>query len=133
MDKMQVAIDLMSCFEGSFINHNGEIIVHPRTNQYFAMRNCETMLDVKCKVLEWLSRSACKSEPYRTKAANENLHRFMLNGINQFLGTNFSYADMYLIYTYLGNACNHERTIRFVESGYDLDMLRRMKNETDPV
>ena len=44
----------------------------------------------------------------------------MLDGINMFLHTNFSFDDMETIYTYLGNACNHERTLKFVRSGYDM-------------
>ncbi len=31
---------------------------------------------------------------------------------------------MKIIYTYLGNACNHAKTIRFIESGYDLEVLK---------
>lgn len=128
MDKRQVGIELIACFDGSYINRNGEFIAHPRTNQYFILRNCETLLDVKCKVLEWLSRAAYKSQPYNTEAANKRLHRFMLDGINKYLGTDFTHEDMELIYTYLGNACNHQRTVRFVESGYDMDILREIEN-----
>ena len=47
----------------------------------------------------------------------------MLDGINMFLHTDFSFDDMEIIYTYLGNACNHKKTIRFIESGYDMHVL----------
>ena len=126
MDKLQSGMELRACFPGSFINRNGEFIAHPRTNQSFILRNCETPLDVKCKVLEWLSRAAYKTAPYCNEVLNERLHRFMLNGINKYLGTDFTHEDMELIYTYLGNACNHKRTIHFVESGYDMEILRRI-------
>ena len=48
----------------------------------------------------------------------------MLNGINDFLGTRFSADDIEQIYTYLGNRVNHQRTVRFVESGYDMEVLK---------
>lgn len=28
------------------------------------------------------------------------------------------------IYTYLGNACNHKKTLKFIESGYDMSILK---------
>lgn len=130
MDKLEVGMELMRCFPGSFINHNGEFIAHPHTNQYFILRNCESRLEVKCKVLEWLSRAAYKTTPYKSKAANERFHRFMLDGINQYLGTDFTHENMELIYTYLGNSCNHLLTIVFVDSGYNMDILRRRENES---
>lgn len=114
---------LMNCFDGSFINQFGEFIAHDKANEYFTLKNCETELDIKCKMLEWFSRGAHKTEPFRSEKKNDELHAFMLNGINKFLGTSFTEKDMGIIYTYLGNACNHEKTIRFIESGYDFNIL----------
>lgn len=117
---------LMNCFPNSIINQNGEFIAHIKANEYFILRDCKTELDVKCKVLEWLSRGAYKTEPYRRKDKNIEFHRFMRGGINAFLGVHFSEDDMELIYTYLGNCCNHQRTIRFIESGYDMSVLKQV-------
>lgn len=114
---------LMNCFPHSIINQNGEFIAHVKSNTYFVLRDCKTELDVKCKVLECLSRSAYKTEPYRDKDKNKEFHEFMRSGINRFLGVHFSESDMETIYTYLGNACNHKKTIKFVESGYDMGIL----------
>ena len=113
---------LMAAFPNSSINQCGEFIAHHEANEYFMLKDCETELDVKCKVLEWLSRAAHKTAPFGERK-NEKFHRFMLNGINQFLGTNFTREDMEQIYTYLGNRCNHEKTTRFVRSGYDMGLL----------
>lgn len=119
----KTAIRLMGCFPKSFINHNGEFIAHERTNTYFNLFNCENDFDVKCKVLEWLSRAASKGEPYRTAKSNLAFQRFMQDGVNRYLETEFSQADFDDIYTYLGNACNHEKTRRFILSGYDMSIL----------
>ena len=117
---------LMKCFENSFINHNGEFIAHSKANAYFILHSCETELDVKCKVLEWLSRDAYKICPFGSDRKNKEFHKFMLNGINEFLGTEFTENDIDTIYTYLGNACHHSLTIKFIESGYDLSILERI-------
>lgn len=115
---------LMYCFPNSFINQNYEFIAHKETNQYFSLDNCENELDIKCKLLEWFSRPAYKTEPYSSKKKNNELHSFMADGVNEFLDTNFNEKDFELVYTYLGNACNHKRTIKFIESGYDMNVLK---------
>lgn len=118
---------LMSCFPRSYINQHGEFITHEIANEYFILKNCENELDVKCKVIEWFSRGAYKAEPYGTRKKNNEFHKFMLDGINKFLGTKFTENDMELIYTYLGNAVDHELTIKFICSGYDLEVLKEKR------
>lgn len=129
MDKFEMALKLMQSFPGSFINRNGEFIAHKNSNTYLVFSNCETLKDLQCKVLEWFSRAAHKTEPYYTKKSNDKFHHFMLDGVNDFMGTAFTFDDMDLIYTYLGNACNHALTVKFVESGYDLGILRKHMTE----
>ena len=80
--------------------------------------------DIDYKVLEWLSRSACKGQPYSQEWRNRKYRKRMLDGINDYMDTNFAEDEMMEIYTYIGNACNHQRTIKFVESGYDLKVLK---------
>ena len=120
---------LMGCFPRSFLNQHGEFIAHDKANAYFILHNCETELDVKCKVLEWFSRDAFKTEPFGTKRKNDEFHKFMLDGINKFLETSFTEDDMEQIYIYLGNACRHEKTIKFVCSGYDFAVLKSETKE----
>lgn len=129
MDKSEMSLKLTKSFPGSFFIPNGEFIAHKKSNTYLAFANCETEQDLQCKILEWFSRAAYKTEPYYMDKSNDKFHRFMLDGVNDFLGTAFTFDDMELIYTYLGNACNHALTVKFVESGYDLDILRKKAAE----
>lgn len=123
MVSWEITQKLCRCFNGSFISGAEEFIAHEKANEYFILHNCETELDVKCKVLEWFSRGAYKTEPYRSKKKNDEFHEFMLNGINHFLGTEFNEDDIEEIYIHLGNACNHQKTILFIESGYDMEVF----------
>lgn len=123
MNQWNMAIRLMNCFPGSFINHNGEFIAHLKSNTYLCLADCESEQDIMCKVLEWLSRAASKGEPYRSNKANQRFQQFMQDGINQYLGTAFSHDDFDEIYTYIGNCCNHQKTLRFLESGFDMALL----------
>ena len=74
--------------------------------------------------LEWLSREAFKSQHFDSESRNKQVHRYHRMGINRFCGTDFTEMDMRLIYTYLGNRCNHEKTLRFIRSGYDMEVLK---------
>lgn len=106
-----------------FINRKNELIVVPDWNIYFGLSNVETPLDLKCKVVEWLSRPSCKGvSDYWQKRV-----RAIVNG---YLGTDFDQNEMERIYTYLGNAIDHEKTIRFVESGFDLTSLPELPIHT---
>ena len=120
----EITLKLVHSFSQSFINGGLEFIAHKKANEYFRLEDCKCEFDVKCKVLEWLSRGAYKTEPFDSESKNEEFHEFMLNGINKYLGTKFSYDDMEIIYTYLGNRCNHERTVAFINSGYDMAVLK---------
>lgn len=115
---------LEKAFPQSYVNCSLEFIAHEEANEYFRLEDCENEFDVKCKVLEWLSRGSHKTCPFNSNIKNKRFHNFMLNGINDFLGTDFTEDDMDIIYTYLGNRCNHKRTIKFIESGYDVAALK---------
>lgn len=123
---LKVISRLLSCFPNSSINENFEFIAHKKANEYFSLRDCYEEIDVKCKVLEWLSRGAFKTEPFSSDCKNKEFHDFMRNGINKFLGTSFTEEEMEQIYTYLGNRCNHVRTLKFIEYGYDLSVLKKV-------
>lgn len=129
MVDFEILSRLMRAFPQSFINYKGEIILHRYANVYICLQNCETELDVKCKILEWCSRSASCAMPYRSKAKNKQFHEFMLNGINEYLGTAFTTEDMETIYNYLGNAIKHEKTIEFIEkTHYNMDFFDQFKD-----
>lgn len=115
---------LAVAFPKSFINSALEFIAHKEANQYFRLEDCNNEFDVKCKVLEWLSRGAHKTCPFHTNLKNERFHNFMLNGINDFLGTDFTEDDMAIIYQKLGNRVRHSLTEQFVNSGYDMAVLK---------
>ncbi|MCM3294244.1 hypothetical protein M3661_29595 [Paenibacillus sp. MER 180] len=100
----------------AFINSRDELIVEPKNNVYFKLTDIKTEMDLKAKVIAWLSRPSCKGvSPYFQKR---------IRGIlNDFLGTNFSVDQMMVIYTYLGNGCNGSLCVQFIESGYDMSIL----------
>lgn len=114
---------LKCAFPKTIINEYMEVIVEPKANEYFLTADCYTKEEIQAKVLEWLSRGACKTEPYQSKRKNQEFREYMQNGINAYLGMDFTQEDFEKIYQYLGNRVNHEKTIRFIKSGFDMSVL----------
>lgn len=123
----QILTKLFFAFPNGFINHNLEFIADPHhcVNSYFRLEDCETEEDVAAKILEWLSREAYKSLHFNSDRRNRQVHEYHLKGINAFCGTVFNEDDIEEIYTYLGNRVNHQKTLEFIRSGYDLAVLKK--------
>lgn len=145
-------IKLQSIFEDSFINDELEFIaIHyiylqsiygeyttinnkrirvPKrgifVNLYFLVENIQTKDEVKCKVLEYFSRPAHKTM-YGSETTDDLIHQYILDCINQYLNTDFDEDDISLIYTRLGNGVNRPLALKFIESGYDLKVLKQRK------
>lgn len=115
-ERREIRDKLRLAFPRYFVNSLFEIIVYPARNTYFSLEGVETEEELKAKVLEWCSREASKS----TSRPSQKYH---LTGINLFLGTDFTQEDMVEIYTYLGNRCNHAKTLQFIQAGYDMAVL----------
>lgn len=123
--KMPIYVtNLMILFNNSFINCVNELILIPKTNLYLCLDDVESELDLKCKVIEYCSRDAYKSMYFDSIAENIEYHDYVIERINEYLGTYFDETDMELIYTELGNGVNHDLTIKFVESNYDMNILK---------
>ena len=121
--------DLLDLFPNSYINENDEFIAVPRTNLYFLLGNVNSLLELKCKVLEWFSRDAFKSMNFRSKWRNEEYRDGIREKINDFLGTDFTRDDIGLIYTYLGNNINRDLCIKFIESDYNLQVIKNYEKQ----
>lgn len=125
---------LTECFPYSFINKNNEFIglweyKDTAVNSWFRLDNVSSELELKCKVLEYFSRPSFKGftfcdQPYSKRVIGEEIYEYHLDGINEFLGTDFNKHDIEKIYAWLGNGVNRKLCIKFIQSGYDLSILK---------
>ncbi len=123
--------NVMAYFPKSYINRCGELILSERGNVYFTTGNCEYKTDIICKLLEWCSRPVAKGQAYASTKRNKEWREELLRGFNEYLGTQFTLEDMYWIYDKLGNAVDHDLTLNFIESGYDLSLVYPKKGGSD--
>lgn len=112
--------EIMAFFPGSFINYHNEIILEPKNNIYFSLENVKNKLELKCKLLEYTARPSCKG-------LQKKWQKYFRDKFNNYFKTDFNDNEMMDIYTYLGNGVNREKTIKFIKSGFDLDVLTQGK------
>lgn len=110
---------LFKSFKKAKINSIGEFIANPATNSYFNLKDCQTERDVQKKIIHWLSRD-CEKAIIHTKHK-----KYLRYSVNEFLNTNFSRADFRAIYTLLGNGVDEKLTNLFIDSNFDMDLLRK--------
>lgn len=108
---------IRAAFPAAFVNMYNELILIPKANTYIMLNQVRDEQDFKAAVLEDCSRNAFKG-------CSRKLQDEHLDGINKLLDSKFTRDDIELIYTYLGNGIQHDLCLRFVASGYDLEVLR---------
>lgn len=104
-------------FPKSYIYKENELIIEPKTNIYFRIDNVNNDLEFTCKMIEYLSRPA-------HKGVSRKWEKHIREGMNRFLSTNFRVKELITIYTKLGGGVNRTKTKLFIESGYDLTVLK---------
>jgi hypothetical protein len=105
---------LKEAYPKMFINEINEAIIEPCNNIYFRLEDVKDEKDVMIKLVKWCSR---------LKEMTKVRKYYLLNGFNNFCGTNFTLLDMDHIYCQLGNDCKPELTKRFVDSDFNMDLL----------
>lgn len=120
---MDEILKLMRVFPMSVITSSSEVVLDRKGNVSFTVHSGMTREEIIAKIMEWCSRSCAKAEPYAYEKRNSEWRDSLILKFNRYLGTTFNQADFYLIYDQLGNAVNHDLTLRFIESGLDLNLL----------
>lgn len=107
---------LMFLFPQSFINYNCELILIPKINLYFNLKDINSKRDLDKKMIHWVSKDCFDNNNYWNKYITE---RF-----NKYFEREFSKKELELIYARLGKEVNRELTEKFLDSGLNLELLR---------
>ena len=108
---------ILPFFPTASIYKKNEIIIEPKNNIYFRIDNISDILDFDCKMLEWVSRPACKG-------VNLYWQRYIRRGLNSYFRKSFSKDDWLKIYQRLGNGVNRSLCRQFIISYYNLEVLK---------
>ena len=78
-------------------------------------------LELECKVLEYCSRQA-------SKGISKASRKYHFEGICEFFNRTFTQEEMDLIYTNLGNGIKRKLCIKYIESNFDLEVLKQCQD-----
>ena len=127
-------IKIMLAFPRSRIEYyvyGGFVIYLDEKNRlWFSLEKIESDIELKRRFISAVSR-CYKTEPYRTSKRNIEWQQKHISAFNEALGTKFNDDEIEYIYTYLGNGCNKPIAIKFIESGYELNVLKQLIAERD--
>lgn len=124
MKMLESVRNAMELLPDSFINHNNELILIPRFNVYVGLDYVDTDEDFKIKLCEWFSRDCSYALRYKRAKYQREYYQKNTDIFNKICKTNFSIADMEIIYTKLGNGINYELAKWFVKTGFNLSLLK---------
>lgn len=114
---------LLGLFSGSYINQNLEVILIPKTNTYFSLKGVRSRRDIIAKLLMWCSRDISKAIPYKSTKRNISFLIGNQEKLNKYLETEISNGTYSFIYQKLGNGINEKLTYKYIDSGFDLEVL----------
>lgn len=122
-------IKIMLAFPRSRIEYyvyGGFLIYLDEKNKlWFSLGKIESDIELKRRFISSASR-CYKTEPYKTSKRNIEWQQKHISAFNEALGTKFNDDEIAYIYTYLGHGCNKTIAIKFIESGYDLNVLKQL-------
>ena len=108
---------LMDIWGQSFINNNFELILERRRNIYIIIDMYDNIRDIKYNMLCWKSRPCIKGDD--DKYLDSFREKF-----NKYFEKNWTFEEIELIYQRLGNEVNSKLCYEFIDSGYDMEVLR---------
>ena len=111
---------IMSFFPDSFINRQLELILIPKTNTYFSLKDCFTKKDIISKVLMWCTRDIAKARPYQQQKRIIDFYVENRTRLEKYLGADI---NVNIVYHCLGNGVDEELTEKFISSGFDMKIL----------
>lgn len=131
MDEVQ---KLMKYFPGSFITPAMEVVLDRKFHTSFSVKENMSREDVLCKIFEWCSRDCAKAEPYCSHKMNTLSRDSLCLRFSKYIGKVFDQSDFYWIYDRLGNAINHERTLKFIAEGMNVEnLIKEKQNDKEEI
>lgn len=116
---------VMFTFNKSFINSSNELILVPRRNAFFRLEGVTTKKELQRKLLSFFPYYIVSAE--KEKHLNEYLYN-----LNTVLGTNFSFKDILLIESKFSEGSNEELAYTFIDSNFNLTLLKEGNKDDSP-
>ena len=116
-------------FNGAGINSYGELVLSYKHNVFIQLNDIKNRKDFGLKLLVWLSQYTTFFESISADVKSRSFSRNVIKAIKYITGKDFSLTDYMLIHEMIGCGVNKELAEKFKEQDFDMEVLRRHREE----
>ena len=116
-------------FNDAGINSYGELVLSYKHNVFIQLNDVKNRKDFGLKLVVWLSQYTTFFESISADVKSRSFSRSVLNAIKYITGKDFSLTDYMLIHEMIGCGVNKELAKKFKEQDFDMEVLRRKREE----
>lgn len=116
-------------FNDAGINSYGELVLSYKHNVSIQLNDIKNRKDFGLKLLVWLSQYTTFFESISADVKSRSFSRNVIKAIKYITGKDFSLTDYMLIHEMIGCGVNKELAEKFKEQDFDMEVLRRHREE----
>lgn len=122
-------LKVMSKFNDAVINSYGELVLSYKYNVFIQLNDVRNRKDFSLKLLVWLSQHTIHFEKISADVESRSFSGNVVRAIKYITGKEFSFSDYMLIHELIGCGLNKELANKFMEQNFDMEVLRRYREE----
>ena len=116
-------------FNEAGINSYGELVLSYKYNVFIQLNDVRNRKDFSLKLLVWLSQHTIHFEKISADVESRSFSGNVVRAIKYITGKEFSFSDYMLIHELIGCGLNKELAEEFKEQDFDMEVLRRYREE----
>lgn len=116
-------------FDDAGINSYGEMVLSYKHNVFIQLNDVRNKKDFGLKLLVWLSQYTTFFESISADVKSRSFSGSVLKAIKYITGKEFTLSDYMLIHGLIGHGVNKELAQKFKEQDFDMEVLRRHREE----
>lgn len=116
-------------FNEAGINSYGELVLSYKYNVFIQLNDVRNRKDFSLKLLVWLSQHTIHFEKISSDVKSRSFSGNVVRAIKYITGKEFSFSDYMLIHELIGCGVNKELAKKFKEQDFDMEVLRRHREE----
>lgn len=122
-------LKVMRQFNDAGITSYGELVFSYKYNVFIQLNDVGNRKEFSLKLLVWLSQHTIHFEKISSDVKSRSFSGNVVRAIKYITGKEFSFSDYMLIHEMIGCGLNKELANKFMEQDFDMEVLRRYREE----
>ena len=122
-------LKVMRKFNDTGITSYGELVLSYKHNVFIQLNDVRNRKEFSLKLLVWLSQHTIHFEKISADVESRSFSGNVVRAIKYITGKEFSFSDYMLIHELIGCGLNKELANKFMEQDFDMEVLRRYREE----